>query len=98
MGCFFTSSYCLQPFSCTLCSAGFTKRNNAARHLYRQHGLSRDSNDFYMLIKKNELIEKSPAEKDLEEGVSRWQITRVTSMRDEKGRCGDALACKGWEV
>lgn len=39
-----------QPFQCRLCSIGFTKRNNAARHIQQQHHISRKKANFSQLI------------------------------------------------
>ena len=43
-----------QPFTCGICSIGFTKRNNAARHIQHQHNVSRKSAHFHQLIIRNE--------------------------------------------
>ena len=43
----------VQAFTCGICSIGFTKRNNAARHIQHQHNVSRKSAHFHQLIIRN---------------------------------------------
>nr|CAB3265787.1 uncharacterized protein zf(c2h2)-69 [Phallusia mammillata] len=41
-----------KAFKCTICSVGFTKRNNAARHVQQQHHISRHRSNFAQLIER----------------------------------------------
>ncbi|XP_076822408.1 uncharacterized protein LOC143468852 isoform X2 [Clavelina lepadiformis] len=42
-----------KSFTCSICAIGFTKRNNAARHIQHQHNISRKSENFSQLIIRN---------------------------------------------